>query len=194
MQTTYSIWSPLLSASELNSFFNGMSQKQKQQLPKHECLIVLLHCTSSLDSLLGDSLLGDSLFSTSTSVRQEAYPSQAISNSRMQKVNFSTIWHVPTLTDSGPTSLVYNLLWDTSAKYRWHHAVQISDSTDFNFWTNSQIHGFLFCNLFFLWYNTRFVLFPLETLLTQLSYISHILKLVFINKSFKPFLLKSKYD
>lgn len=141
MQTAYFIWSPLLSASELNSFFNGMSQKQKRQLPKHECLIVLFHCTSSLDSLLGEELVF------------QPQSEKKLTQTKLFPIAECRKWIFP-LSDTSPHSLIMVQtalsLWDTRSKYRWHHAVQISDSTDFNFWTNSQIYVLLFCNLSFL--------------------------------------------
>lgn len=125
-----------------------------------QCLLVL-QCMSSVDSLLGENLV------LVPQPEKKLTQAKLLPLAECRKWIF---WLTHPHTKFSPTSLIYNLLWDTSSKYRWRHAVQISDSACFHFWTHSQIHALLLWSLFFLWCNTtmdRFVLFPPETLLMR---------------------------
>lgn len=121
-------------------------------------------CTSSLDPLLGENLVPQPEADKNL-IQVVVFPSVAI----RKKIFFHYLTHPH--TKSSLNSLIHHLMRCTNMKHRWQHKPLFC-------WTGSEMHSLLLWSLLCPWCSItreRLVLFPLETLHIELSYISYIL-------------------
>lgn len=161
MQTTY--FRQLCICTEFTLKWQA-SETEVKVAGTYASLLVIPQCTSSLDCLFRENSV--------LQLQSEKQLNQAklLPLAECRKLFFH--WHIPTLSNSGLTTLIFYLLWSTSSKCRSHHTVLISDSLYFfvHFWTHFQICTLLFWSMFLMWRSItmdRFVLLPLEALLTE---------------------------